>query len=77
MHPAIRDGQLVFVNPTREVRDNDFAVIIWDEHEEGAIKQVHFTTDELILSSVNQLHPPMIVQRKSVSLIARVCYVKL
>ena len=77
MHPAIRDGQLVFVNPEREVRDNDFAVIIWDDHQEGAIKQVHFKDHVVILSSINQLHEPIVVERKAISTIARICYVKL
>jgi len=77
MHPAIRDGQMVFVNPQREVRDNDFAVVSWDEHEEGAIKEVHFREEDIILSSINQLHVPIVIKRKSLSMIARICYVKL
>jgi len=77
MHPAIRDGQLVFVNPNKDVRDNDFAVVIWNEHEEGAIKQVHFRDEDIILSSINQLHEPIVIKRKSISMIARICYVKL
>jgi len=77
MHPALRDGQLVFVNPEREVHDNDFVVVVWNDHTDGAIKQVHFTTKEVILSSINQIHPPIVVPREKISLIARICYVKL
>jgi phage repressor protein C with HTH and peptisase S24 domain len=76
MYPALRDGQLVFVNPEREVHDNDFAVVVWNDHEEGAIKEVHFTAKDVILSSINQIHKPIIVPRDTISLIARICYVK-
>ncbi|GEM_PF-6329029 len=77
MFPALRDGQLVFINPERDVKDKDFVVVSWDDHKESAIKQVHFKGELAILLSVNPLVEPITLKRSEISLIARICYIKL
>lgn len=76
MVPVFADGQLVFVNPEREVRHKDFAVVIWNEHTEGAIKQIFFSGDDVMLKSINPTVDPIMVSRRSLSMIARICYSK-
>lgn len=77
MTPRFNDGDMIFVNPALEVRSGDIAVVYWNDHQDGAIKKVHIEKNNIVLTSLNSNHPPSIVPMKSVSAMARICYIKL
>lgn len=77
MAPRFNDGDMIFVNPTLEVHSGDIAVVYWNDHQDGAIKKIHLEKATIVLQSLNTNYPPIIVPIKSVSAMARICYIKL
>jgi repressor LexA len=54
MEPDFRDGDLIIIERTSQVRDGDFVLTVCDEDEEGTFKKYVKKKDGYVLQPLNQ-----------------------
>jgi phage repressor protein C with HTH and peptisase S24 domain len=76
MVPRYFPGEMVFVQPELHVQSGDFAVVVWNDFDEGALRQVFFKEKGVLLKSINPKHDPELVPQREIAFIAKITYSK-
>lgn len=72
MAPRVNNGDVVIVSQKAEVRSGELAIVFWNDGE-CALRVVHFSGDNVSLSSENPAkYPPIIVSKSNVHRLLRV-----
>lgn len=76
MEPRYFKGEMVFVRKDLKPENGDFAVVVWDDYTEAAIKQIFYKDGNIILRSINPAHEPILVSTQKISFIAKITHSK-
>lgn len=76
MEPRYYKSEMVFVRKDLKPENGDFAVVVWDDYTEAAIKQIFYKDGNIILRSINPAHEPILVSTKKISFIAKITHSK-
>lgn len=76
MEPRYYKGEMVFVRKDLKPENGDFAVVVWDDYTEAAIKQIFYKDGNAILRSINPAHEPILVSTQKISFIAKITHSK-
>jgi transcriptional regulator with XRE-family HTH domain len=77
MTPLVNPGDLVLISLTSKIRNHDLVAAKWDENK-GALKIISFdenNPDTIVLTSYNQMIPPIFKNRKKI-LVYKVVLIK-
>lgn len=76
MEPRYYKGEMVFVRKDLKPENGDFAVVVWNDYVEAAVKQIFYKDGNVILRSINPAHEPILVSIQKISFIAKITHSK-
>lgn len=75
MVPRFEPGDVVIVSPKKQVFNGDYAVCRL-QNGDSMIKRVRFRGEEVVLESINQSYPPIIMPRNKLVFCYKIAWIK-